>query len=654
MSEKEHRMKDWNSRFSQWLLLSLFPFLFLVSATLSPAANIQRMRLHKALLFCALLLVLVFLAGSLWTALKIHPFSEWSLMLGRWFMENCFLWLTLLAAGILRSFSMDTMQRWDAGEYYYKLGTACENFDYTWQGLSNFRLCGHPTLIFAPIYAIGEFLFPRRIIGMELVSLFLTLLAIFCIHRILERIMPECPKMRLAFYTFLVSCGPLFLGTFQMFNPDYATAVFAVAAVYSWMNRKYYLLFFWCLAIVQSKETGIVVVGGVLLGMALSGWLEKKGNGKEKALFVLKDGGNWAAGFAVLFQLVYMKWIGGLTSWGTDRQKGFVWNSHGENCFGFQPLLVVTKLKQYFLLNFNWIYTLLLLTGFFLLLWQIKRGRGKKTVSAKRENFYGRMAAGISGVRVLLPLLFGALFLGVFLMLYITAALVRYQVLWDLAIAMLAVCMLEILLQGRWRLLVGVPLLLLMLIQSYLTIDPVSRAVFPQVDTGAVPLLYIQSPNFSTYYGDTLVYNHQYTFLDKGLNQAFADTYQGGDICVVHFGNSFGDGTQFNGNWWQDWVAYLLRWDSTTNERVHYKSENTKTIRVFGEDWIKTWRKKGMHEIENGVCVFLPQYDYDQEECIEILSKWFEIGEKRTYDSWAGNVDYYELEGKQRLSRLER
>ncbi len=647
MSEREHRLKNWNSRFSQWFLLSLFPFSFLVSATLSPATNIQRMRLHKVLLLCALFFVLLFLAGSIRTALQIQPFSKWKLKLGRWILEKRFLWLALLAAGILRSFSMDTMQRWDAGEYYYKLGTACENFDYTWQGLANFRLCGHPTLMFAPIYAIGEFLFPRRIIGMELVNLFLTLLAIFCMYGILERALPDCPKMRLTFYTFLVSCGPLFLGTFQMFNPDYAMAVFAVMAVYSWMNRKYYLLFFWCLAIVQSKETGIVVVGGMILGLVLSDWLEEKGNWKEKALGVVRDAGCWASGIAVLLQLFYMKQIGGLTNWGTEQQKGIVWDSSGNNCFGFHPLLVVTKLKQYFLLNFNWIHTLFIITGIFLLFWQMKRKGRKERDLLKRGNSHKDIAAETVEFRLLFPLIFGSLFLGMFLLIYITAALVRYQVLWDLVFAMISVCMLEILFRGRWRLFVSVPILSFMLIQSYLTIDPISRAVFSHVETGTLDLLYIHTPGTDIFYGDTLVYNHQYTFLDRALDQAFADTYKGGDVCVVHFGDSYGDGSQFNGNWWQDWITYKLRWDPTVNKRVHYKSENTETIRVFGQDWINIWEKDGMHEVENGVCIFLPQYGYDQEECLSVLDKWFEIGEKKTYHSWSGNVDYYELYKKQ-------
>ena len=645
MSKKEQRLKVWNSRFSQWFLLSLFPFLFLVSATFSPATNIQRIRLHKAVLLCVTLFVFLFLFGSIRTALRIRPLSEWRMQIRRWLFEKRFLWITLILAGFLRSFTLDTMQRWDAGEYYYKLGTACENFEYTWQGLENFRLCGHPTLLFAPIYAIGEFWFPRHIIGMELVNLFLTLLAIYCIHEILGWVMPECPKMRLAFYTFLISCGPLFLGTFQMFNPDYATAVFAVVAVHSWLNRRYYQLFFWCLAIVQSKETGIVVVVGLVLGMALSDWLGKKGKWKDRMSYVLGDAGNWAAGITVLLQLGYMKLIGGLSSWGTADQRGFVWNNNGENCFGFQPLFIITKLKQYFILNFNWIYTLLIVAGLFLLFWKAGlKGRQGHALS-KGEKLSSRIAAGVSGFRFLFPLLFGALFLGVFLLLYITAALVRYQVLWDLTLAMLSVCILERLLRGRWRQIVAVPILLLMLVQSYLTVDPVSRAVFPHVETGSLDLLYTQSPYFGIYYADSLVYNHQYTFMDKALDEIFSDIYKGGDIYLVYFGNSYG--AQFNGNWWEDWTAFKLRWDPTVGRRVHYRSEDTRPIRVFGDEWFDTWSKEGMHEIEDGVCVFLPQFQDDQQECLGKIQDWFEIGEKKTYRSWSGNVDYYELHRKQ-------
>ena len=74
---------------------------------------------------------------------------------------------------------INTLPRWDSGEYYYRLTEGLKNctFDSFIDFQKNFALCGHPTLIFSIIYLIGEMVFPGEVIGVNLVSLVLTLIA---------------------------------------------------------------------------------------------------------------------------------------------------------------------------------------------------------------------------------------------------------------------------------------------------------------------------------------------------------------------------------------------------------------------------------------------------------------------------------------------
>ena len=610
----------------QWAVILFFPAAFLLQAFLSgmgPRTHGMRhlgaaVLLSAAVVFLALFWLILFVKDG--TALRNQR---------KRISSDRYLYGVLLISGILRSFSLNVMQRWDAGEYYYKLGTACENFDFTWKSfLDQFCLCGHPTLGFAPIYAIGDYLAPRRIWGMELMNLALTLAAIGCIYRILEKILPEASKSRLGLYTLLISVGPLFLGTFQNFNPDTGIALFVIFVIYSCIYGQYFLLFFWSCVVIQTKETGIVMQAGLVLGLALYDFFSEKRILKERIKAVCKDPRTWIVGVSVLLQLGYMKLIGGLTNWASPEQQQFRWDNNGMNCFGFRGEFIWTKWKQFFLLNFNWIYVVIIVAGVILVV------LGKKHVR--------KIPQGL----VLLWSVSGCLFL--FLSLYITGALARYNLFCDLVLAITGVAAIEIIFPPKSRYGIAIPCVLLMIAQSFLTIDPVSKAVFPHVETGGpISLLYMQMPSQEQFYADTVVYNYQYTFIDRALDESFAEGVQGDVVNVIHFGDSYGDGSQFNGNWWQDWVPYKLRWDKKEQKRVHYESDDTIRINVFGEEWLTDWIEKGeVEELDEAVLIFLPQFEYDEEECLRQLEPLFEIGEKQAYTSIMGCVNYYKLHAK--------
>ncbi len=610
----------------QWAVILFFPAAFLLQAFMSGMGPRTHGMRH--------LIVAVLLSASVafLTLLWLFLFVKDKKAIGNQrknISKDVYFYGVLLISGILRSFSLNVMQRWDSGEYYYKLGTACENFDFTWKSfLDQFSLCGHPTLGFAPIYAIGDYLAPRRIWGMELMNLALTLAAIGCIYRILEKILPEASGRRLGLYTLLVSVGPLFLGTFQNFNPDTGIALFGIFVLCSCIYRQHFLLFFWSCVVVQTKETGIVMQAGLVLGLALYDFFSEKRILRQRINAVWKNLCTWIVGVSVLLQLGYMKLIGGLTNWASPEQQQFLWDNNGMNCFGFRGEFIWTKWKQFFVLNFNWIYVVIIMLGIVLVV------LGKKYVR--------KIPQGL----ILLWSVSGSLLL--FLSLYITGALARYNLFCDLALAITGVAAIEIIFSGKSRYRITIPCILLMLTQSFLTIDPMSRTVFPHVETGGpISLLYMQMPSQEQFYADTVVYNYQYTFIDRALDESFTEGLAGDRVNVIHFGDTYGDGSQFNGNWWQDWVPYKLRWDKKENKRVHYESDDTVRINVFGEEWLTGWLEKGkVEELEEAVLIFLPQFEHDEEECLRQLEPLFEIGEKHTYTSILGCVNYYKLRAK--------
>lgn len=609
----------------QWAIILFFPAAFLLLAFLSGMG--PRTHGFRHLSVAVLLSAAVVFFALLWLFLLIRDKDVLENQKKK-IVSDRYLYGVLFVSGLLRSFSLNVMQRWDAGEYYYRLGTACENFDFTWKAfLEQFCLCGHPTLGFAPIYAIGDYLAPRRIWGMELMNLALTLAAIGCIYRILEKLLPETPGRRLGLYTLLVSFGPLFLGTFQQFNPDTGIALFAVFAIYSCIYKQYFLLFFWSCVVVQTKETGIVMAAGLVLGLVLSDFFSERRPFKNRLGAVWKNPCTWTAGASVLLQLGYMKLIGGLTKWASPEQQQFRWDNDGMNCFGLRGEFIWTKWKQFFILNFNWVYVLIIVLGIFLII------LGRKRI--------GRLPQGL----ILLWSVSGCLFL--FLSLYITGALARYNLFCDLVLAITGIVVIETILPKAFRYTIAVPCAGLMLIQSFLTIDPVSRLVFPHVETGSVDMLYMQMPSEEVYYGDPIVYNYQYTFIDRALDVILADTYQGGRLNIVHFGDTYEDGAHFGGNWWQDWIPYRVSWDKEEKKRVHYENDNTVRINVFGEEWVSEWVENGEAEKpEEAVLIFLPQFEYNQEECLEKLEPFFEIGERRRYTSVFGCVDYYKIKAR--------
>lgn len=238
--------------------------------------------------------------------------KEWN----KW-KDRKFLLLLLLAAFLMRVWMIGTIPRWDAGEYYYRLGTACNNFAFTWDSFwENFRLANHTSLGFSLVMAIGEFLNPRGVAGVQVINLILTLAAVCCLYGLFKNYWLKVSDGKAAYFTFIVSVTPLFLGTFSYINVDYVMAVFFIYLMYSEYRENYILMAFWAVMMTQTKEPGMVVAFGYFVVRLLYGAVRKSGNIREKVCSALEDKGNWsgvAVGICIVLNMLLQS---GLTTWG--------------------------------------------------------------------------------------------------------------------------------------------------------------------------------------------------------------------------------------------------------------------------------------------------------------------------------------------------
>ena len=238
--------------------------------------------------------------------------KEWN----RW-KDRKFLLLLLLAVFLMRVWMIGTIPRWDAGEYYYRLGTACNNFAFTWDSFwENFRLANHTSLGFSLVMAIGEFLNPRGVAGVQIVNLILTLAAVCCLYGLFKNYWLKVSDGKAAYFAFIVSVTPLFLGTFSYINVDYVMAVFFIYLMYSEYRENYILMAFWAVMMTQTKEPGMVVAFGYFAVRLLYGAAMKSGTIREKACSVLEDKGNWSGAAVGICIVLNMLLQSGLTTWG--------------------------------------------------------------------------------------------------------------------------------------------------------------------------------------------------------------------------------------------------------------------------------------------------------------------------------------------------
>lgn len=608
----------------------IFVILTIIGTFMTSACIDKRAYWNEHLMAFTFTAFLDILLGLYWGSVgyqSLHKFRQKQKKMVDVLVEKRGVILILVFCFLTRVVQFSDIPRWDGVSYYQALVSACQNFNFTFsQYFSEFALVGHPTIGYASLLAIGEFLMTGSYQGVLWINMILALLAAVCTYRIIEELLPYKKESYRVVGTCLVMSMPMVLGTFSYFSPDMGLVYFFPMLIYFYLFEKTYLMFFSILLLIQTKEVGSVLLVGFVAGLFLGKILKKQkaGFGRRVFQFIREPiGAGSLAAAVVMLVYIFARMKSGIGLWSFG---SFVSEEMGT--FTFIPSYIVYKLQQFFALNFAW----LVWGGIFLLFYMgiIRKGIGKKDQKVQRPD----IVSGIFGAAIAILL---------FYCMYITFTLPRYQVIFEFCGGLLfTLAVGRFWPEGKVKngILTGISVMLF--IQAYITVDPVTLALFPAYTTGNGKIV---ATNYlkSALQRDYCIYNHQFNYLDKAYDQILKDVgyHEGMDVIVWN--------KDTNGNLWEE--GYF--WDIQEQRRTLFAGENTIAIRGFAREDLE---QNGILLAPNREAVFIlvPQFNITEEYAENFLNEYYNIRYKGFVNvPFGGKISFYvcDLSGEKVLEQ---
>lgn len=524
---------------------------------------------------------------------------------------------------VIRLAQFDTLPRWDSETYFAALRKACENYEYDFPSLiNNFFLAGHVSLGYALFLAMGYFIWPNAAQGVYAVNLLLSFAGFCCTWGILRHAVKRKTSLQLLLAAFLIWCMPLTLGTFSGISLDYGIMLFLVFLLYSHIKQQYLLMLFWALALATTKETGVICLAGYGVICVLQKFLYQHGSFRDRGLALLKEKAMWillGSGGAFLLMRA-LQLLFGKSSWGTGISKSGL-----HNVFKWQWDYVLLKLQTFFLLNFYWVLALLIL--YCVLAAAFGKKQRLRYLLLKDEEICCAIGAAAAFI--------------VFSCIYLTYNNPRYNVVVEYILALVCVIfvMWTITEQTVCNLVIG-QLCVIMLVQSYYTVDPVTKDVFPKVNTeSAFPMVTTGWSGYPSLQADITVYNNQYTYLDKAYDKILSNIGYDENTVLIMWG-SYEKGTRAAAI---QGIRDTYCWDKKQHKRVMEESKNTCEIKVLYQTDFKELLQQG-NIPQRAVLICTPHVLDNEWKATSELWQYYSFDSRHVVSvGESGSVIYYRL-----------
>lgn len=534
-------------------LLFAFAAQFCLFARLSP------WRADWELSFVSSLTLKLFLFGIIAVALLAYwVYSAHKIKLYKFDKESCILVAALVIFHFIVRVSMLGYATYADGAIYYPqihefAKTINTPLSY-W--LSNHKLGTHISYGYNFWVFMWEYIMPGRCLGYQWVHLLLGCATVPCIYGILNRVVPKRNKITVALATLLVSLQPSVFGMFTSCNLDFPMALFFIFAIYCLISKRYILSLFWIISLGTTKENGIMMAF-LIIGVAILIWLVEKAQKKGlKAIFNKNNTGKLiAAGIGIVLLIIAFIYIINVPLWGGAKIVDII--NFGEDTsvdmfgqetvhssrmtFVYKADHFWKKVAQMYVLNFSWIMVLILVISIAYIAYTKYAGKSRlqseasdNQANAVNKNLEPKKKVPFKWsyfTVILVPYVIHVLFL----LFYQEAKQPRYNMISDYIFFLIcAIVILRAFGRKVWTPVVLAFLSILMFIESFATIDPLSKAVFTKVDTNREPLLFTwgyasEIPYIVSGIGDTCFYNYQATYAERAIDEAINKLIKGTD-----------------------------------------------------------------------------------------------------------------------------
>ncbi|MCR4845823.1 MAG: hypothetical protein K5865_03705 [Eubacterium sp.] len=548
-----------------------------------------------------------------------------------------FVGLLIVAAVLLRAPMYGTFQRWDAGEYFYRIVDACYDYDFTLKGfMKSFSICSHTNYGFSGV--IGSFMFiaPYSYRIINVLQITLSVLAVLCLYSVFKKTW-KLPSSKAFMGALMVNMIPVFLGLSTYLSPDYFIFVFFVFALYFRSKSLHIMEGFMMILLVFCKENCAVIVFGFYSVSIIYSFIKGEKGLKNRIANVLKTPSMWVAAVTgILFMLVYFK---NANSWSSD-------SGNAEKAFTYSRVYVIIRIKQMFFTHFTSIMTLVCLVCMFIIVFRIRKKIKEKQLldGAFLNSLFG--------------LMFAMAFMCAIGVIYHIAISARYDTFFVGCLAIYMIVLLSILclhynnrkMSAVYYVITGV-LAILFMTESFVTIDPLARRWFEQLDLGRGYTIDYES-EYKDYMGDSLVYNYQYSWLDKSLDAMLKDIDFDGSKAVYLPYKQFDTGSALHlaGNS----RFYRVGWDDVKKERCYYRPEDTSVTKInsyYVDDYKTYFPYKDLFYDEymdentitdEGVYTGIKYYG-GCDKYLDRLEQYFYHDPKTCVDKGCGRLEYYKV-----------
>ncbi len=432
-------------------------------------------------------------------------------------------WAVLGLYALLQFLDLNVSPIWDAGLYYGSLLQAVESFEYTLPSfLASFSAQSHPTQALILLYAPGQYLFCGSPAALNTTTLLLGGAVLCAFYRVMQRLFGH-NSLRAVLASALFAFMPQIFAFANGIAPDYGVMAGLVFLWYAFLYKRRVLTVAAALLVLFSKETGLIVYGGFGLGVILCDILPKAITKRSFGAFCLGCLRRWylLLPFALFFANTLFGTAGLLAKpsrINTLIQGGSASGGARLGSLHFSPKHALTVLNQLFVLNFNWVLTLLALAGFVYWLAHGARRQGVQPIKHLLNRATGPEGWGLLAVSVLPYLAFS--------LVYYDFPLLRYNLSTLAALPAFGVAAMAALPLAAPALRRALPagLLALYLSAIYFTWDPASLFAFPYGHSmGHTRLIDITNHTDFPFVCERHVYNRQYLNYSRLMDDIIAD-----------------------------------------------------------------------------------------------------------------------------------
>ena len=211
---------------------------------------------------------------------------------------------------------------------------------------------------------MGNIFFRDTGIALYVMNVALMLMSITYFYKIIKHCLPDKRQWFQVLLTAVYACSPYLLGMMPYYNLDFACQCLAVPVIYYIICKKWVLLTFFALCFCFTKEPAILVYGALCVGTVTVDIVEDRGY-----TLAMRIRRCFSRAYYYIMAMPGVLWLS------TYKMLG-PWSA-GESAVGIDMSYIFAKLKNLYLLNFNWVFTIAAVIGIVLMICRKDRETGK-------------------------------------------------------------------------------------------------------------------------------------------------------------------------------------------------------------------------------------------------------------------------------------